>query len=72
MIEFIPIRQIVAIYMILYIISQRLRTDGEISILDTVGSLNSMRADSLLYMGKGDIGVGLGLSDRGLWNVFPV
>ena len=30
------------------------------------------RADSFLYVGKGDIDVGLGLWIRSLWDVFPV
>ena len=56
--------------MILYIISQRLRTDGRIYFRYGWESGIMKRADSLLYMGKGDIGVGLGLWIRGLWNVF--
>ena len=42
-------------------------------ILDTVGSLESWRERTPFYIwGRGDIGVGLGLWIRGLWNVFPV
>ena len=59
--------------MILYIISQRLRTDGRIYFRYGWESGIMKRADSLLYMGKGggDIGVGLGFG-LGPLECFPV
>lgn len=57
------IRQIVAIYMILYIISQRLRTDGRIYFRYGWESGIMKRADSLLYMGKGGYRCWIGALD---------
>lgn len=56
-------RQIVTIYMILYIISQGLRTDGRIYFRYGWESGIMKRADSFLYVGKGGYRCWIGALD---------